>query len=594
MTRASRVPQPTLDLSRRSLFGAVLGIGALATLQACGGDAEGGSGGDGGGTVKWAWQMPTTWDPVTSSAGSDVQMLALTYSALTFIDNQGNAQPNLVESWEYAKDGKSVSFTLKDGLVFSDGSPIDAEAVKKSLERGRDADNSLIAAQLADLTNVTADDDLTFTLELAGPNYQYPILLAGKTGMVVNPAVFEADPDSLATQPAGSGPFVLDSYVQNSKAVLHKNDKYFEADGITITNFELYPAAEAATVVASLQSGQYNVGLLPGSQLEAAKAAGLEVQVMPSLYVATLDVNKTMKPFDDPKVVEALHFAVDRQALVDTGEFGLGEVAYQPFPDGYVGYNPELDGIYAYDPDKAASILKEAGYTKPIPLTISTSNPEGVPELLQAQLSQGRLRAHHRDHPAGPVHPAGLHQPREGAGRRLLRRPRVARAGLPGALQRHRPDEPGPRVRPRRQGGDREGHRHPAGRPGVRRAVAGGDQGRGHLDAQHLPLQPAARGGPGQGRLRAARAPRVGDLGRRHGLVSAAISVTASASTAPSGRRAEAGCCSPSGRSAGCWSSRRPCSCCRRSSRSRWAPCRERTRRPRCSARRRRPRTSRG
>ena len=109
--------------------------------------------------------------------------------------------------------------------------------------------------------------------------------------MVVNPAVFEADPDSLATQPAGSGPFVLDSYVQNSKAVLHKNDKYFEADGITITNFELYPAADAATVVASLQSGQYNVGLLPGSQLEAAKAAGLEVQVMPSLYVATLDVN---------------------------------------------------------------------------------------------------------------------------------------------------------------------------------------------------------------------------------------------------------------------------------------------------------------
>ena len=68
MTRVSRVPQPTLDLSRRSLFGAVLGIGALATLQACGGDTEGGSGGDGGGTAKWAWQMPTTWDPVTSSA----------------------------------------------------------------------------------------------------------------------------------------------------------------------------------------------------------------------------------------------------------------------------------------------------------------------------------------------------------------------------------------------------------------------------------------------------------------------------------------------------------------------------------------------
>src|SRR6188768_3675743 len=183
MSRSSR-PRPDAfrrlpaALNRRALVGAGLGIALAVSLSACGGDAASQPGAAGGtGIVKWAWQMPTTWDPVTSSAGSDVQMLALTYSALTFIDNQGNAQPNLVESWEYAKDGKSVSFTLKEGLVFSDGSPIDAEAVKKSLERGRDADNSLIAAQLADLTDVTADDDLTFTLELAGPNYQYPNLL---------------------------------------------------------------------------------------------------------------------------------------------------------------------------------------------------------------------------------------------------------------------------------------------------------------------------------------------------------------------------------------------------------------------------------
>ena len=258
--------------------------------------------------------------------------------------------------------------------------------MKKGLERGRDAKNSLIAAQLADLKSVKVDDDLTFTLTLAGPNYQYPNLLAGKTGMVVNPAVFEKDVDSLATKPAGSGPFVLNSYTQNASAKLTRNPKYFEADDIKVSSFELYPAADAATVVASLQSGQYNVGLLPGSQVDAAKAAGLEVQEIPSLYVATLDVNKTMAPFDDPKVVEALHYAVDRQQLVDAGQFGVGEVNYQPFPPGYVGYNPELKDVFAYDPDKAKQILKDAGYTDPIPLTISTPSPEGVPELLQSQL----------------------------------------------------------------------------------------------------------------------------------------------------------------------------------------------------------------
>ncbi len=389
MVRKAHLAMSRATRTRRVLLSAGVGLTMALSLTACGGDtAAPASAGGGTGVIKWAWQLPTTWDPVTSSAGSDVQMLALTYSALTHIDDQGNAIPNLVESWKYNEDGTAVTFELKDGLVFSDGSTLDAEAVKKSLERGRDAPDSLIAAQLLDLKKVTVDDDLTFTLTLSGPNYQYPNLLAGKTGMVVNPAAFEKDAASLATEPAGSGPFVLDSYTQNANAKLTRNPKYFEADDIKAAGFELYPAADPATVVASIQSGQYNVGLLPGSQVDAAKAAGLDVQEIPSLYVATLDVNNTMAPFDDPKVVEALHYAVDRQELVDAAQFGVGVVNNQPFPPGYVGYNAEVKDQFAYDPAKAKSILKAAGYSDPIPLTISTANPEGVPELLQSQLTK--------------------------------------------------------------------------------------------------------------------------------------------------------------------------------------------------------------
>lgn len=387
------VPSPSpvvaTALNRRSLLGLGIGVGAALTLAACGSDSGSAAGAGGGaGTIKWAWQLPTTWDPVTSSAGSDVQMLALTYSSLTHIDNGGNAVANLADSWKYNGDGTEVTFTLKKGLVFSDGSALDATAVKKSLERGRDADNSLVAPQLVDLKDVVVKDPQTFTLKLAGPNYQYPNLVAGKTGMIVNPAVFEKNADSLATKPAGSGPFVLNSYTQNASATLSRNPKYFKASEIKVAGFQLFPAADAATVVASIQSGQYNVGLLPGSQVKAAKAAGLEVQVIPSLYVATLDVNATMAPFDDPKVIEALHYGIDRQELIDAGQFGIGEVDYQPFPPGYVGYNDSLKDLYAYNPDKAKSILADAGYKDPIPLTISAYNPQGVPELLQSQLGK--------------------------------------------------------------------------------------------------------------------------------------------------------------------------------------------------------------
>lgn len=373
------------SMSRRGLLGLGLGAGAALSLAACGGDAAGSASGTT--TLKWAWQLPTTWDPVTSSAGSDVHMLALAYDSLTRLDDEGVAVPHLVDSWTYNDDGTELTLVLKPDLVFSDGAPIDATAVKASLERGRDADNSLVAPQLADLAEVAAPDAATVVLTLSAPNFQYPNLLAGKTGMVVNPKGFAAGPDALATEAAGSGPFVLDEYTQNANAKLSKNPRHLLADEFDVDAFELYPAADAATVVASLQSGQYNVALLPPSQVDAAKAAGLEVQVIDSLFVAVLDTNTAIPPFDDPAVVEALRFAINREELVSAGQFGIGEVNYQPFPPGQVGHNDELADVYAYDPDKARKILADAGYDKPIPLEVTTANPAGVPELVLQQLN---------------------------------------------------------------------------------------------------------------------------------------------------------------------------------------------------------------
>ena len=79
------------------------------------------------------------------------------------------------------------------------------------------------------------------------------------------------------------------------------------------------------------------------------------------MFVSVLDVHTGMKPFDDPAVVEALKFAIDREKIKEVANFGIGDVNYQPFPPGYVGYNPELADIYAYDPDKSKQLLADAG-----------------------------------------------------------------------------------------------------------------------------------------------------------------------------------------------------------------------------------------
>jgi len=400
MPRATRIRTQRSDttapvsLSRRGLLGIGLGAGALFALDACGGTTTTGSGGTGSatggtGTITWAWQLPTTWDPVTSSAGSDVQMLALTYDALTALDDNGNAVGWLAESWTYNDDGTEVTFTLRPGLKFSDGTPLDADAVTRSINRGRTQDGSLIAPQMVDIKDVKADGDTDVVVTLTGTNYQYPLLFAGKTGMVVNPAVFEKDPDSLATQPAGSGPFTVTSYTQNDHAEMVKNKLFYLADQIKVANFKLYPTPDPATAVASAASGQYNVVRLTASNIEAAKSAGLEVQILDSMFVSVLDVNASMAPFDNPAVVEALHYGIDREAIKKTTNFGVGDVNYQPFPKGYVGHNDELDDLYAYDPDKAKQILADAGLEDGVKGVFSVpAPPPPAAEQIQAQLKE--------------------------------------------------------------------------------------------------------------------------------------------------------------------------------------------------------------
>ena len=388
-TRPRRTPATSLN--RRTFLGASISAGLILALEACGGESAGSAGGAGGsgGTITWAWQLPTTWDPVTSSAGSDVQMLALVYDPITALDQQGNAIPWLAESWAYDDSGKKVTFTLKPDLKFSDGSPLNADAVAKSIERGRTQDGSLIAAQMGTIKKVSASGDLDVVVELSEVDYQYPLLFAGKTGMVVNPAVFEKDAASLATQPAGSGPFAVTSYTQNDHASMKKNPNFFAADEIKVAAFELYPQADPATVVAAVQSGQYNLARLTGAQVEQAEKAGLDVQIIDSMFVSCLDVHSGMAPWDDPAAVEALKLAIDREKIKEVANFGIGDVNYQPFPPGYVGYNDELADVYAYDPEKAKAALADSKYPTPVKVVLTSSgfSPAAV-ELIQAQLNE--------------------------------------------------------------------------------------------------------------------------------------------------------------------------------------------------------------
>lgn len=344
------------------------------------------------GTITWGWALPTTWDPVTSAVGNDLHALALVYEGITQQTAEGEAAPGLAESWEYNEAGNEVTFHLREGLTFSDGTTLDAAAAAASLLRGRDGEDSTVAAQLAVVSDVVADSPTDLRVVLDQPDYQIPLLLSGKTGQIVSPAAFENNAAGLATQPIGAGPFILEEYVPDSHATLTKNPDYWNAEHITVDEFVLKPTPDPAVAVAGLQSGQYNIISIPASQVESIKAAGFDVLTQEVLPVRVIDVNNTVAPFDNPLVTQAISHAINRQELIDVGNFGYGDPLWQPFPDGYVAHSDELDDLYPYDPERAKELLDEAGYPDGVDIALAVHVQDPVAEQIQQQLTDVGVR----------------------------------------------------------------------------------------------------------------------------------------------------------------------------------------------------------
>lgn len=346
------------------------------------------------GTLNWEWQLPSSWDPVTSTEGWDVHVLGLVYASLTSLNAKGTVQPGLATSWTYADGGKSVTFRLRPGLKFSDGTPLDAEAVKENIERGITQANSNIASELKVISGVTVDSPTAFTLKLNQVDYQVPDLLSGKDGMMVSPTAFKKSAGAVATHPVGAGPFTMTSYVPDSHADLVKNPGYWDASQIHLRDFSVQDITDPEQILAALQSGQVNVAYLQGSQVAPAKADGFKIAAIPSEVVEEIDVQTTTKPFTSPDVVKALNYAINRKALVQVQQAGYGSPAYQPFPKGFVGYDPKLADEYPYNPALAKKLLTQAGYPDGLSVKLSSdSQYDAVAEQVQAQLAQVGIKA---------------------------------------------------------------------------------------------------------------------------------------------------------------------------------------------------------
>lgn len=340
--------------------------------------------------------FPLSWD-TRSTSGFHLTAQLLIIEPLLRLEPDGTFEPTLAESVEHP-DPLTYVYTLRDGVTFSDGSPLTPEDVIYTfgLHSAEDT-TSFMARYMAGIESLEATADSEVTVKLSAPDPEWPYTIA-RMG-IVSAAYHEAHPESVGTPDApqlGTGPYVVEGMTAGTSLELVRNDTYWgEQPRYEAINFEA-PADDNARLLA-LQSGEYDGFLQPPlSQLPALTAApGYTLTEVPDAATYRIGMDITKAPFDDPAVRRALAHAVDRQAMLDAALGGHGTIANGLVPEELVaalGSSQSVGEAYealgeqfTYDIDAAAEELADSSVPEGFPLEILVQQTE-PPQLLMAQI----------------------------------------------------------------------------------------------------------------------------------------------------------------------------------------------------------------
>ena len=325
----------------------------------------------------------TTWDPVRSFSTEALYMGNI-YEPLLWKNPAGSAEaysPAIAESWSASADGKSWTFKIRSGATFHDGEPINAAAVKASIDAARD--HAAASFIWAPVESVTAPDDSTVTLQL---KYAAPMdLVASSTygAWIVAPKALAAsaknDKYFEAGIDAGSGPYTIGSYKPGSEVVLKKYDGYWNKKAASHVDFvDISITPDAVTAQQMLTAGE--VDYATNIPLENVKTLASDpkftVKDFNSPFNFLAMFNTSRAPLNDPEVRRALSYAIPYKEIIDIGGQGYGTQSHGPAPSGIFPYSQDVPQ-YSQDLEKAKQLLASAGHADGmnLKLTYASENP---------------------------------------------------------------------------------------------------------------------------------------------------------------------------------------------------------------------------
>lgn len=324
------------------------------------------SGGGGGGNAEpktllvGATAQPPTMDPTANDAAAIAQvMLYNVYETLVKVDSEGKLRPLLAQRWDVSPDNLTYTFNLDPSAKFASGRPVTAKDVVWSINRIKTGTaTATLKKQLSVVEQATETDAHTLTVKLTQPSNMWLWDMSSTAGMVFDS---QAGTD-LANQTAGSGPFQLKEWLQGASVTLGKNTNYWATparfDEVTFRYFTDPNAMNAAML-----SGELDII----SNLQAP--AALPQFNDPSRFTVVegttngevvLSMNNRTPGLSDPRVRQAIRYAIDHKGLRDTVWAGHGVLIGSMVPPTDPWYE-DRTGDFPYNPEKAKALLAEAG-----------------------------------------------------------------------------------------------------------------------------------------------------------------------------------------------------------------------------------------
>ncbi|GAA3319616.1 ABC transporter substrate-binding protein [Arthrobacter ramosus] len=324
------------------------------------------------------------------------------YDTLIRMKPDGSLVPMLAKDWKYNADKTVLTLTLRDDVKFSDGTPFNADSAKQNLERFK-AGTSPDAQFLAALKTAKAVDATTLELTLSAPDPAFLNYLSKDASFMQSPASFgNAD---IATKPVGSGPYVLDTAatVTGTSYSYHRNPNYWDKGLVHYDNLVLNVYGDQTSLLNAIKSGQLNAAnTADNNTLTEIQAAGYKVNPLQLNWAGLIlfDRAGTTNPaLKDVRVRQALNYAFDTKAMLQSIGQGYGELTTQVFPPSSAAYDKSLDSRYAYNPAKAKELLAQAGYASGLTLKLPSSALMGntLPALITQQLKDVGITAEFTD-----------------------------------------------------------------------------------------------------------------------------------------------------------------------------------------------------